>query len=171
MATHGGQSALYVEGLKDFRRELLQVDKGLTKEMKKAHQKIANHTQGAARKNATAASGPFADRYADARMAIKSFSSVRDAAIGVSRSGRIPHAQATFWGMSGRTGWYAAEKYAASTGQQHPEWVGNRWDAGVPGQGPHVLNYTVAEERPQIIEQYGEAMDALFAKAFPDPTI
>lgn len=162
-------ASLYVEGLDDFRRELREVDPKLPKEQVKANRKIANHTQGKARRNATAASGPFAERYSDAKTAIKSFASAKEAAIGVSRSGRVPHAQATFWGASGRSGWYAAARYEQSTGRQHPEWVGNRWDAGKAGEGPYVLNYTVAEELPEIREMYGDMVDALMAEAFPDP--
>lgn len=162
-------SSIEVEGLDDFRRELREVDPSLPKAMKKANGKIASHAQGASRKNATAASGPFARRYADAKTSIKSYSSATEAAIGVSRSGRNGHAQATFWGALSRSGWYAAGKYAESTGRQHPEWVGDNWDAGVAGEGPYVLNYTIAEERPRIVEMYGEGMDDLFSEAFPDP--
>jgi hypothetical protein len=167
MARQG--TAIHVEGLDEFLRGLRIVDPSSGKEMRKAHRKISNHTQAAARRNASAAAGPFGARFADARTAIKAYASEKEAAIGVSRSGRVPHAEATFWGAKGRSGWYGRAKYAASTGQQHPEWVGENWDAGVPGQGPYVLNYTVAEEMDRNLETYGEAMDDLFARAFPDP--
>lgn len=161
-------AAIDIDGLSDFRRDLNAVDPSTGKEMKRANRNISNHTQKRARANASASAGPFGRRYADARTAIKAFASADEAAIGVSRSGRIPHAQATFWGAKQRSGWYAAARYATSGGQQHPDWVGEHWTAGVPGEGPYVLNYTVAEERDEIVEMYGDAMDLLFARAFPD---
>lgn len=158
-----------VDGLADFQRDLAATGRNVDGEMKKAYRKISNHAQTKARKNAGATAGPFAERFRAARTAIKSYATAREAAIGVSRSGRIPHAQATFWGTKSRSGWYGRAKYEASTGRQHPEWVGENWDAGVPGQGPYVLNYTIAEERDEIDEMFGDAMDELFLPAFPDP--
>jgi hypothetical protein len=154
---------LHVEGLDEFNRDLRRVADNEPRQMKRAYGKIASHVQSRSRSNAGLAGGA----YSKAKSAIRGSSDADGAAVGVSRSGRIPFAQGTFWGAVGRFGWYAAAKYAQSDGRQFPEWVGANWRAGVTGEGPYVLNYTVDEERPEIIDTFGDAMDDLFRPAFP----
>lgn len=162
-------ASIEVEGAKQFRRDLKQIPGSSPKVMTKVHRKIATHVQMKARANAATASGPFADRYRKVKNKINRSANMRGAAVGVprDRAGTTFH-QATFWGTKKRTGWYAQRKYENSTGQQHPEWVGSTWRAGVRGEGPYVINYTVAEEVDEVVELYGDAMDELFADAFPD---
>ena len=76
-----------------------------------------------------------------------------------------PGAQATFWGAKRRTGWYARERYAGSTGRQHPPWVGASWDAGKRGEGPYVLNETVADHRDEIDQMVLAAPMEVFRRA------
>lgn len=160
-------SAIRVEGLSDFRRELRQVDNALDKEMRAAHRKIASRVQSKARSNASAAGGA----YARSKTAIRGSSSATFADVGLNRRTSQEFAAATFFGALKRTGWYAAAKYAGSEGRQFPEWVGNTWEAARYDQGPYVINYTVAEERDDIEEPYLDAMDDLFGRAFPRPSI
>lgn len=88
--------------------------------------------------------------------------SARQAAVGVRRE-----ANAAFWGAKKRTGWYAAQKYAGGP-TQHPEWVGNNWDVGVLGQGPYAINPAIFHELDNIERAYGEAVEDIARRAFPD---
>lgn len=157
-------SAIRVEGLSDFRPELRQVDPNAAKELRKAYSKIASHTQSRARTNATLAGGA----YAAAKTSIRGSASNDGAYVGLNRRSHHQFAGGTFFGALGRFGWYAQAKYAASAGRQFPEWVGSNWRAGVTGEGPYVINYTVDEERPEIYEMFGDAMDDLFGPSFPN---
>lgn len=51
---------------------------------------------------------------------------------------------------------------------QHPERVGNTWKAGERGQGPYVLNDTVAARKPEIgalyEAEYADVFDATFMR-------
>lgn len=151
-----------VDDVAEFRRDLALVTGNEPKAMRKAYGSIASHTQSKARTNASLGGG----QYAKAKTAIRGSSDANSASLRVSRSGRIPFAQGTFWGALSRFGWYAQAKYAASQGRQFEEWVGSNWTAGRVGEGPYVLNYTVAEELPQIIEEFGQAVDEMFGDAF-----
>lgn len=156
--------AAEVVGLREFRRALARVDDDWPKELTKAHRAIANHMQSKARSNASQGGGA----YARARTAIRGQGFGDRATIGVSNSGRIPFAQATFWGTKKRTGWYAANRYKDSPGEQFPEWVGNNWDAAKKNEGPYVINYTLAEELDEVMKQYQQTLDVISAAAFPD---
>jgi hypothetical protein len=105
--------------------------------------------------------------YAAAKTSIRGSSSAESAAVGLNRRSHHQFAAGTFFGAVDRFGWYAQEKYANSEGRQFPDWVGSEWRGGVTGEGPYVINYTVDEERPRIIEMFGDAMDDLFGRAFP----
>jgi hypothetical protein len=157
-------AAIDVKGLTSFTNDLRAVADDEPKAMKRAYGRTASHVQSRSRSNATAAGGQFAK----AKSAIRGSSDHESASVGVSRSGRIPYAQGTFWGARGRFGWYAAQKYANSDGRQFPEWVGTDWRPGVTGEGPLVINYTVDEERPEIIERFADAVDEMFGRSFPD---
>lgn len=151
------------EGLAEMRRDLRDVEPDAPKKLKKAYGKIASHAQSRSRRNATLAGGA----YAAAKTSIRGSSSADGAAVGLNRRSHHAFAAGTFFGALSRSGWYAQAKYAESEGRQFPEWVGQHWRAGVTGEGPYVINYTVDEERPEIIEMFGDAMEELFSKAFP----
>jgi hypothetical protein len=153
-----------VEGAKEFRRDLRAVDDQANKKMAAIHRDVAKHDQSKAKTNAGLAGGA----YAAAKSAITRSASSSGAAIGVRDTSRVPFAEATFWGAERRSGWYAQQKYAESEGRQFPEWVGNTWEAGKKGEGPYVLNYTIAEELPEVLDIYWRGVDDLFSEAFPD---
>ena len=71
------------------------------------------------------------------------------------------------WGARARTGWFANPKYADYL-SQHPEWVGNTWEAASRTEGPYVINYTLLEQEDRVVELYGDAVMSLSAAAFPD---
>jgi hypothetical protein len=153
-----------VQGGKKFRRDLRAVDEKANRKMTDIHKGIATHTQTAAKANAAAGGGA----YAKAKSAITRLANSSSASIGVHDTNRVPFAEATFWGAKRRSGWYAQQKYAESAGRQFPEWVGNNWTVGAPNEGPYVLNYTVAEEIPKVMDLYSRGVDDMFSEAFPD---
>jgi hypothetical protein len=93
-------AAIDVKGLTSFTNDLRAVADDEPKAMKRAYGRIASHVQSRSRSNATAAGGQFAK----AKSAIRGSSDHESASVGVSRSGRIPYAQGTFWGARGRFG-------------------------------------------------------------------
>jgi len=45
--------------------------------------------------------------------------------------------------------------------------VGNTWDV-VYGQGPTAIVDTIVAETPRIVNEYGDAIENLTRRAFPD---
>jgi hypothetical protein len=158
--------AVGVVGLKDFRRELRRVDEKAPKQLKATNKNVAKHVQAAGRKNAKVAAGYHGALMAKSAMAITGYAEQTYSSIGINNK-RRPYANPAFWGAKARTGWFAQEKYAGHR-SQHPEWVGNSWDAASRTEGPYVLNYTLAEEAPEIIDIHAKGMLELFEQAFPN---
>src|SRR5690606_27550271 len=94
---------------------------GLGREQRKANKDIAEHVarwaQDAARSGTR--------QQASAAEAIKARATAKTARLAI--TGGPAYAKAAFWGMKRRTGWYAAQRYEASTGRQAPPWVGANW--------------------------------------------
>ncbi len=152
-----------IQGIEELRRELRASGVNADKALKKVYRRVARMEQTHARRNAVAVGGV----YAKARTAIRGDQTARSASVGVSNSGRIPFAQAAYWGTKKRTGWYAGGQYHDHP-RQHPEWVGNTWDVGRFDQGPYVINFTIAEDMPEIIDKFWSGIDETFADAFDD---
>jgi hypothetical protein len=152
-----------IKGLSEFKRELRAIDAALPKEMAAANKDIAKQVSDAARSNARSAGGVWAR----AASAITPRATADMASVGVSATSRAPMALPAFWGARARTGWFAQAKYADYT-SQHPEWVGNTWEAASRNQGPYVINYTLLEESDRIVERFADAVDQVSRKAFPD---
>lgn len=155
-------TSIDVDDIDRFTSRLSDIEDAEPKVMKKAYGKVASYTQSRARSNASQAGGT----YQKAKTAIRGYSDPTSASIGVNKQSSNPFAQGTFYGALGRFGWYAAAKYAESEGRQFDDWVGTNWRSGVTGEGPYVINYTVDEETPQIVEKFGDAMVELFGPAF-----
>lgn len=153
-----------VKGLSEFKRELRKIDSAIPKQMQVANKDIAKEVSDAARTNARSAGGIWSK----AASAITPRATAEAASVGVSATSRAPMALPAFWGARARTGWFGNPfKYGDYT-SQHPEWVGNTWDAASRSEGPYVINYTLLEESDRVVELYGDAIDRLSAAAFPD---
>ena len=154
-----------VRGLTEFRKELKKIDEDLPKEMKAALKEAAEYVSERARTNAKLAGGVWAKAWRGITPRVAATSS----GIGVNNnppaSARM--APVAFWGAKKRTGWFAAPKYAAYK-SQHPAWVGNSWQGSSKSEGPYVINYTMAEEEDKVVDMFGDALDRLASKAFPD---
>lgn len=155
-----GAPGAEVRGLAEFRADLKKLDNSSrwTKDLGKSQREIATKVAGWSRFAASGMGGP----YAHFASSIVGTGGATGARVGL----RGSSANTTFWGAKKRTGWYAAGKYAESTGRQHPKWVGASWDVGVSGQGPYAINPTIAAKSEQILAMYGEAVDRITAEAF-----
>lgn len=150
-------AAVQVRGLREFQAELSKLPGKLPNELRKANAEIARWLRPKVRGAASGMGGPQA-HFAGA---IGSSGTRTSAKLTVR-----PDANAAFAGAKKHTGWYAAARYAASP-PQHPPWIGADWEAGGPG-GPYAINPTVRDNVDEIVDTYGDAIDRLARRAFPD---
>jgi hypothetical protein len=161
--------AASVVGLKELRRELKKLEnpREWSKELAKVQRTVAQDVAAKAQIKASGMGG-VQKHFAKA---IRGRGTVLGARIAVggrkSRNGGA-EANAAFWGAKKRTGFYARYRFKDSTAQQHPTWIGNSWDVAVKGQGPYAINDAIAEELPETIDKYADAVLALTRRAFPD---
>lgn len=160
-ARSGPSSGAQIVGLKELRRELKALHPRWPQALTAIHKKIATEVAIKAQSRARSLGGV----YAKAAPGIKGYGTTTNARVGVLAGKRTPMANAAFWGAKRRTGWNARNTDSAP---QFPAWVGNTWEAGVRGQGPYAINPTIAAETDRIVEQYGDMVEDLVAKAFPD---
>jgi hypothetical protein len=153
-------AAVKLQGGREFRSDLRAIDPALVREMTKVHTQIAELVRPIAEAKAISLGG-MRRHFAGS---IKSSGTQARSAITVARK-----ANAAFWGSSKHSGWYADPQYQGSTKPQFPEWVGNTWEAGVPGQGPYAINDAVAASVPAILALYDKAVLEATGHAFPIP--
>lgn len=146
----GGQFLdLEVDGLKELSDGLSSARKDLGRETRRAHKEVASEVTPVARARA-AAESPMARHFA-AR--IQPRATQKFARIAVTSPGI-----AAIAGAKRRFGWYAADKYAASTGRQFPE-----WEPGIPKP----IDEALAAFGPRIDDLYAAAHERALSKAFP----
>lgn len=153
-----------VRGLDDMRRELRTADGDWPKALTKANRKVGQEVAAKSRQNARLAGGVWAK----AAAAITGRGTRDAASIGVARTARAPMARPAFWGARARTGWFANPLKYGEFDSQHPAWVGNTWEAASRTEGPYVINYTLLEEVPAVLDVYGDEIEDLYGQAFPD---
>lgn len=154
--------------LRAFAKELRAIDKAWVSELRRMYRDLAKITTERAQARAQAMGGiqarsakaikPKGDNDA-ARIQIRPSKAKRSTQAG---------ANIAFWGAKRRTGWYAAERYKASTGRQHPAWVGSSWEVGKKGEGPYALNDAVADSMPRIEAEFAKGITDITRRAFPD---
>lgn len=158
-------AAIQVQGLSEFRKELKALGKEWPKQLTKVHKEVAKLATDAAR---SAAAGGTRQQRA-AATGLRARATVAGATVGVNAGARTPFANVAFWGMKGRSGWYANEAHKGTPGKpQGPPWIGNTWQVGVAGQGPYAINAAIAKVAPQLLEELGKGVDELTRRAFPD---
>lgn len=145
-----------VRGLDEFRRELKRIDRALGKELRQVHLKVAGLVSGRARAAAPGRTG----------QAIRPRATQKSAFVQV--GSRPGHAIGTFMGAKRRFGWYAAGRYRTSEGRQFEPWIGNQWDPGDGAGGPYHIGPAIDGSIDEVIELYGDEIEELAAKAFPD---
>ena len=150
---------IYVEGLREFTGALKRIDHELVDALKRAHKVIADEAAQQSQRRARGMGGVRAK----AAGKITGRASTDGALVGVpSGIGAV-----AFWGAKRHTGWYAAPRFSESP-RQHPEWVGNSWEAGVAGQGPYAINDAIASYLPRLMEDFERMVDEATAQAFPE---
>jgi hypothetical protein len=147
-----------IRGLPEFRRELKVLDGNWPKELRKVHKTIAEEAARRSRGVAARMGGV----QAKAATTIKGQSTQKAARISTSGIGHV-----AYWGAKKHTGWYAGGQYRISTGQQHPDWVGNGWDVATMSGGPYAINPALAMYLPTMLDEYGDMIDDLARRAFP----
>lgn len=153
-----------IRGLAEFRAALRDLGGNWESELSLAHQKLGSKAAGWARARARAMGGV----QARAASAIGERHSAKSAAIAVLPArGLDAMANVAFWGAKKHTGWYAAHRYWNSS-PQHPPWVGASWEAAVAGQGPYAINDALAAHLDDIVEEYGDMIDHIARRAFPE---
>jgi hypothetical protein len=162
--SYGGRSvvkSIAVPGLADFARDLKAVGPEWPRKLRRINKETADKVRDVARSKAPS----YGRVQGSASGAIKAYATATTAAVGVLQNTRYPYANVAFWGAKKRTGWYRS---SANGRHQHPEWVGNSWDAGDPNRGPYAINRAIYESLEMIQDQYGRALEDLYAAAFPD---
>lgn len=146
-------SAVQVQGLAELRKELklLNAGKKWTQELSKLSRKVSRSVVMWSRGEATGMQAHFARN-------IRGTGGPAGARIGIDRV-----ANAAFWGAHKRTGWNDGNGPA-----NQPAWVGASWQVGVAGQGPYAINPAIADHMDEIIEMYGDGIDDITSRAFPD---
>ena len=88
------------------------------------------------------------------------------ARVTVRRTGANAGAAAVYFGARPltRSGWNAGR--AGRGRPQFPPWVGNNWRVGVMGEGPYVINPTIAANQKRIADLYGKAVDRALDRTF-----
>jgi hypothetical protein len=157
-----------VQGLRDFRAALKAAGNDLPKELRLGLSEVAQIAQRVSIAEAHRMGGI----QSKAAKAIKGAATQSEARVQInkSKSKRNPTAFANiaFWGAKKRTGWYAFDKYGQSNTQQHPPWVGNKWEVLNPTEGPYALNAALARHEGEILAALTAALDRLIAEAFPN---
>ena len=150
-----------VDGLDELIAGLKASSQGLAREQRKANKRVAEQASEWARSGARSGTR----QQVLAAGAIKARGTQSTARLAI--SGGPGYAKAAFWGMSRRTGWYAAERYRDSQARQAPPWVGNSWTAGVAGQGPHAINDAIAAHVDEVEALYAAGYESALKAAFP----
>lgn len=151
-----------VQGMAEFRRALRAMGPEWTRELTKVHRTVALKVAAGAQSRAASMGGV----HRRAAPAIKGYANKMNARVGVSPGAKTRMANVALWGAKRHTGWYANARYSDGPAQ-HPAWVGNTWDVGVPGGGPYAINATVAAMTPTIIADFERMIDELARRAFP----
>lgn len=151
-----------VQGAPELARALAKADRDAGKALAASNRALARTERDVIRTRAR--SGTRQQQ----RMAggIGSRASRTSASISVRNTAGAPGATATFWGQKGKFGWYANPRYRESP-PQGPAWVGNSWTVATRGQGPHVINETLAERIDDIGDRFLTDQFALLERHIP----
>jgi len=143
-------------GLREFHGELRRMSRELGREMRQAHLKVAALVAGRAKGAAPAGlSGAITPR-----------ATQKAAFIGV--RAKPAYALGVFMGARGRFGWYSNPRYRGSSARQFEPWVGNQWDPGDAGGAPYFIGPAINRSVDDIVELYGDEVDRLAHRAFPN---
>ena len=165
--------AVEAAGLDELIDGLRSAQRDLGREQRRANKDVATQAQRWAQE---AARGGTRQQQAMAG-AIQARATQTIARLAISQAARGGAANPAFWGAMRRFGWYGGwyrgernERRAAGFAggrPQSPPWVGNTWVAGRKGEGPHVINDTLAAHVDEIEALYLDAHIRALHRAFP----
>jgi hypothetical protein len=168
----GGSGIRTTPNVRELARQLRSAGGGkgfgaeLAKEFRKANLWLAGQVSSEAR--GRAAQGEAIER--KAANSIKARATGRGARIEVTTGTKrkaVAMGPVAFWGAKRFTGWMAGRADPVDpTVRQHRPWVGADWQVGKRGEGPYVLNETIGDIVPDVIEEYWERVDAAFASVW-----
>jgi hypothetical protein len=135
-----------VRGLKEFQRELRKLqDKQVNAELaalnQKAAQLVVDNVRPVSRQQAKVAGG------------IRAAKTFKAAVVSTKNTKRTPFAVGAFFG---------ARRY-----KQFQPWIGNQWDPGDSVSASYGVPHAIAAHLDEIVDVYGDGIEALAAKAFP----
>lgn len=165
--------AVEAHGLDELVAGLRSAQQSLGREQRRANKDVALQAQRWAQQ---AAKGGTRQQQAMAG-AIQARATQTVARLAISQAGRWGAANPAFWGAHRRFGWYGGwyrgavdPQRAAGFAKGRPQslpWVGNTWVAGRRGEGPHVINDTLAAHVDEIGALYLDAHIRALKAAFP----
>lgn len=166
LAVEAGGLDELIDGLRSAQRDL-------GREQRRANKDVATQAQRWAQ---DAARGGTRQQQAMAG-AIQARATQTVARLAISQAARWAPANPAFWGAMRHFGWYGGwyrgernpRRAAGFAGgrPQSPPWVGNTWLAGRKGEGPHVINDTLAAHVDEIEALYLDAHIRALRAAFP----
>jgi hypothetical protein len=160
--------------LRRLSKALQEVDPALKKQLAKANQEAAKIVVSATKSKLNSGGDPRFDGTHSIAAAKRSVIAKRDAwgvavEIGAKSGSSRELANAVFWGMSRRSGWFAGSQYDGYTGfhQGFAEWVGSGWGDLASGKGPYFVSPAIAENKDKILAKFAEGVeDAMRAGGF-----
>lgn len=166
MAAMKSGDRVVVAGLSDFRRALKQLgDKELSDDLKAANRQAAQIVVDKARPS-MAAEGGIAGRVAATMKAgnVQSRGQLSVGAVATRRGGKLLPLGVEFGAVRGidRVVQRRGQPVVMKGWNQFPAWRGNGADAGY-----HIFP-ALRQQNERIMQQYGEELERLYAKAFPD---
>jgi len=154
---------IQVEGADDMARALREAGVETRRQVRNANQRIGKKVEGWAKTEARAGTR----MQAAASKALLGGSTNDYAFVRITRDKKVPFALAAFWGVKGRRGWYASEKYRSSGKDQFPAWVGNSWRPAVRGQGPQPHNDVLADKKPETETIFMKGQEDALRRTLP----
>lgn len=165
--------AVSATGLDELIAGLRGAGQSLGREQRRANKDVATEAQQWAQQAARSGTR----QQAAMAGAIQARATQTIARLALSRAQKWGAANPAFWGQQRRFGWYGGwyagqlnPRRAAGFADGRPQglpWVGNSWVAGRKGEGPHVLNDTIADHLDEIEGLYAKAYEAAMDAAFP----
>lgn len=144
-----------VKGLKDFQRELRRIDKELPKELRQVSLTAANLVAEGTRSSFASRAGVTSAVAAS----VKALAQQRGAFVRIGGSGKAEAALGAEFG-GGKYGAGRPSPFGGHT-TQFASWRGSGSDAG------YSLYPTLRSKTDELIDLYGDALEALAARAFP----
>jgi len=163
------------EGLAEAQAAIKGMGRAIAKADRDANREVAREVVGWLRRGG---STPAQRRVADS---FRPRATAKVAKVAVFAKGGNAMANAEIMGTRRRSGWNEHSYTRPSPGQivrrrrmgsgakrQHPEWVGQSWTLGQPGQGPYIVRDVIPPRVGEIGDLYADHRAKAWATVFPE---